>query len=278
MPTPQTEGRALSGDRIPLNHAPSLYKEPRNGNCRQANSGKPRKTLYRRCPHKYHSKQTFCYSWRNRGGPFPGTGDDNFRKIHDTFFRSFEAAGTLSEYCQLLGNLLEFILRHTPLRSFILSGEIFRELYGGLEKLKNTLFGTSFLHNNDGENRRIICDFIREHLKSIRIPFETKPVEDLEIIGVLESRNIAFDTVIMLDVNEGIIPQAKKINPLIPLGIYDILGIPSTEFNEEIFRYYFYRLIRSARHVHLIYTDSEEMPRSRYIEQLIWNKKALRGH
>jgi len=208
---------------------------------------------------------------------FQGQADDNFRKIHDTFFRSFEAAGTLSEYCQLLGNLLEFILRHTPLRSFILSGEIFRELYGGLEKLKNTLFGTSFLHNNDGENRRIICDFIREHLKSIRIPFETKPVEDLEIIGVLESRNIAFDTVIMLDVNEGIIPQAKKINPLIPLGIYDILGIPSTEFNEEIFRYYFYRLIRSARHVHLIYTDSEEMPRSRYIEQLIWEQESSTG-
>ena len=107
----------------------------------------------------------------------------------------------------------------------------------------------------------------------MKLPFETKPIEDLEIIGVLESRNISFDTVIMLDVNEGIMPQAKKINPLIPLGIYDILGIPSPEYNEEIFRYYFYRLVRSARDVHLLYIDSEEKPRSRYIEQLIWEQE-----
>ena len=79
--------------------------------------------------------------------------------------------------------------------------------------------------------------------------------------------------VIMLDVNEGIMPQAKKINPLIPLGIYDILGIPSPEYNEEIYRYYFYRLVRSARDVHLLYIDSEEKPRSRYIEQLIWEQE-----
>jgi hypothetical protein len=139
---------------------------------------------------------------------FQGLVDDNFMKIHDTFFRNFEQTDTLSEYAQLLGDLFEFILRYTPLRSYILSGEIFRESYEGLERLKNTLFSTATFHDNDGENRRTICDFIKERLKSIRIPFETKPVEDLEIIGVLESRNIAFETVIMLDVNEGVIPQA----------------------------------------------------------------------
>jgi ATP-dependent helicase/nuclease subunit B len=199
--------------------------------------------------------------------------DANFNKIHNTFFQHFEKANTLYEYTDLLGDLLEFILHHTAVRSYILSGEIFREFYEVLENLKNTQFSNEILHENDVENRRIICDFIKEHLKSNKLPFETKPIEDLEIIGVLESRNISFDTVIMLDVNEGIMPQAKRINPLIPLGIYDILGIPSPEYNEEIFRYYFYRLVRSARDVHLLYIDSEEKPRSRYIEQIIWEQE-----
>ena len=199
--------------------------------------------------------------------------DANFKKIHDIFFQNFEKANTLYEYTELLGDLLEFILHHTAVRSYVLSGEIFREFYEALENLKNTQFSKSILHEIDAENRRVICDFIREYLKSKKLPFETKPIEDLEIIGVLESRNISFDTVIMLDVNEGIMPQAKKINPLIPLGIYDILGIPSPEYNEEIFRYYFYRLVRSARDVHLLYIDSEEKPRSRYIEQLIWEQE-----
>ena len=199
--------------------------------------------------------------------------DTNFKKIHDVFFQNFEKANTLYKYAELFGDLLEFILHHTAVRSYILSGEIFREFYEALENLKNTQFSNEILHENDAENRRIICDFIREYLKSKKLPFETKPIEDLEVIGVLESRNISFDTVIMLDVNEGIMPQAKKINPLIPLGIYDILGIPSPEYNEEIFRYYFYRLVRSAHNVHLLYIDSEEKPRSRYIEQLIWEQE-----
>jgi ATP-dependent helicase/nuclease subunit B len=204
---------------------------------------------------------------------FKERADTNFKKIHDTFFQHFEKADTLYKYSELLGDLLEFILHHTAVRSYVLSGEIFREFYEALENLKNTQFCKSILHENDAENRRIICDFIREYLKSMKLPFETKPIEDLEIIGVLESRNISFDTIIMLDVNEGVMPQAKKINPLIPLGIYDILGIPSPEYNEEIFRYYFYRLARSARNVHLLYIDSEEKPRSRYIEQLIWEQE-----
>jgi len=199
--------------------------------------------------------------------------DTNFKQIHGAFFHNFEKANTLYEYAELFGDLLEFILHHTAVRSYILSGEIFLEFYDALENLKNTQFSNEILHENDAENRRVICDFIREHLKSMKLPFETKPIEDLEIIGVLESRNISFDTVIMLDVNEGVMPQAKKINPLIPLGIYDILGIPSPEYHEEIFRYYFYRLVRSARDVHLLYIDSEEKPRSRYIEQLIWEQE-----
>jgi CRISPR/Cas system-associated exonuclease Cas4 (RecB family) len=201
--------------------------------------------------------------------------DNNFKKIHDIFFRNFDKAKTLCEYTELLGDLLEFILHHTAVRSYVLSGEIFREFYEALENLKNAQLGKSTFHEIEIENRRVICDFIREYLKSKKLPFETKPVEDLEIIGVLESRNISFDTVIMLDVNEGVMPQAKKINPLIPLGIYDILGIPSPEYNEEIFRYYFYRLVRSARNIHLLYIDSEEKPRSRYIEQLIWEQERV---
>jgi ATP-dependent helicase/nuclease subunit B len=199
--------------------------------------------------------------------------DANFKRIHEIFFRRFEKATTLYEYAELFGDLLEFVLHHTAVHSYILSGEIFRELYEAFDNLKYTQFSKSILHENDAENRRVVCDFIREYLKSKKLPFETKPIEDLEIIGVLESRNISFDTVIMLDVNEGAMPQAKKVNPLIPLGIYDILGIPSPEYSEEIFRYYFYRLVRSAREVHLLYVDSEERPRSRYIEQLIWERE-----
>jgi hypothetical protein len=198
------------------------------------------------------------------------------KELHEIFFQNIERADNLFEISVALDKSLHFILTYTPLRSYVLSGEIFREVYESLENLKHARFCRETLHSDKEENKRILCDFILYHLKTINLPFETKPIEDLEIIGVLESRSIAFDAVVMLDVNEGIMPQPKRIDPLIPLGIYDKLGIPSPEFNEEIYRYYFYRLVRSAKEVHLLYIDAEDKQRSRYIEQLLWEQEKLK--
>lgn len=205
--------------------------------------------------------------------PELATATSILKRVHDVFFRSFENANTLCEYAGSAGELLDFILRNTPVRSYVLSEEIFRRFFEVLERLRSLRFAQSPLHGIADQSRRTICDLVREHLKSAEVPFDTTPIEDIEVLGVLESRNIRFDTVIILDVNEGSIPQPKAINPLIPLGIYGALGIPSPEYNEEIYRYYFYRLVRSARDVHLMYVDSEERPRSRYIEQVIWEQE-----
>jgi hypothetical protein len=205
-----------------------------------------------------------------------GSGYRIMKELHEIFFQSIESADNLFEMAGALDKSLQFILACTPLRSYVLSGEIFKEVYKSLEDMKHARFSRETLHPDQEENKRILCDFILYHLKTINLPFETKPIEELEIIGVLESRSIAFDAVIMLDVNEGIMPQSKKIDPLIPVGIYDKLGIPSPEFNEEIYRYYFYRLIRSAKEVHLLYIDAENKQRSRYIEQLLWEQEKLK--
>ncbi len=201
------------------------------------------------------------------------------REVHDLFFRSFESETTLYGFAGKLEQLLDFVLRNTPVRSYVLSGEIFTRTFELLERVRETRFSREIFDRNEKGNRQTVCGFLLQFMKSATLPFETRPVEPLEIIGVLESRSIRFDTVIMLDANEGIMPQPRKIDPLVPLGVYEKLGIPSPEHNEEIYRYYFYRLVKSAKHVHLLYVDAEDRPRSRYIEQIIWEaekeKKAL---
>ena len=200
-------------------------------------------------------------------------GKSAIERIHWIFFRNLEHVKDLSELAQKLEEALSFILDYTPIRSYVLSGEIFKQAFETLEGLKETEFSKERFHPDDAKNKKALCDFILYHLKGVTLPFETKPIEPLEILGVLETRNIHFDSVIMLDMNEGIIPQPKKIDPLVPIGVYEQIGIPSPDYNEEIFRYNFYRLISSARDVHLIYIDSEDKQRSRYIEQLIWNEE-----
>jgi hypothetical protein len=200
-------------------------------------------------------------------------------EMHRTLFKNLEEVNDLYEMSQRLEEALTFIFDYSPVRSYVLSGEIYKRLFESLEALKETQFSRERFHDDPDQNRSALCDFVLSYLKTVTLPFETKPVEPLEILGVLETRNIRFDSVIVLDVNEGILPQPKKIDPLVPVGVYDQLGIPSPEYNEEIFRYHFYRLVASAKDVHLLYIDSVDRQRSRYIEQIVWNeektKKAL---
>ncbi len=214
----------------------------------------------------------------------PGSGDAGnedalkaLAEIHGIFFENLESAATLGELARALGNALQFVLGETPVRSFILSGEIFKALFEILERTENLAFSDESFHEKGEENRRVIADVLLQRMRAASLPFDTRPVEPLEIIGMLESRNISFETVILLDANEGVLPEPKRIDPLIPLGVYSMLGIPRPEQIEEIYRYYFYRLIGSARSVHLLYVDAPDRPRSRYVEQVIWKEEKRQG-
>jgi ATP-dependent helicase/nuclease subunit B len=192
-------------------------------------------------------------------------------EIHDIFFGNFEGAATLYEYAENLETALEYVMDHTPVRSYILSGEVFRSTLAALEGIKGLSFSKTGFYDDREENRRLICDFTLRLLQPVSLPFETKPIESLEIIGVLESRNISFDTAIIMDANEGILPQQRSVDPLIPAGVHEMLGIPSPRQGEEIYRYYFERLVLSSKNVHILYVDAEDRPRSRYIERIIWD-------
>lgn len=207
-------------------------------------------------------------------------GDDSatlMERVHGLFCRTFQNVATAEGLCRRLEETLLAVLHHTPVRSYVLSGEIFKKTFELLEDLATSQVGALRFHHRDEENHRQVCDFVLHHLGAAAIPFETKPIEEVEIIGLLESRTIRFDRVIILDLNEGVLPGDFDIDPLVPMGVYGLLGIPLPEEAEEAYRYNFYRLIRSARDVHLFYIDSPERPRSRYIEQLLWEREKSEG-
>lgn len=107
-----------------------------------------------------------------------------------------------------------------------------------------------------------------------KIPFVGEPLNGLQIMGVLETRALDFDNVIMLSMNERIFPRRHYAGSFIPDTLRRGYGMATTDFQESIFAYYFYRLISRARHVTLIYdartigTSTGEM--SRYVAQLLY--------
>lgn len=117
--------------------------------------------------------------------------------------------------------------------------------------------------------QRIIMDMIND----LYIPFEGDPLRGLQIMGFLESRYISFDTVVFVDMNEGVIPPLHKVDPLLPENIRKDIGLPSYKEREDLVRYNFFRALHSSNTAHIFYksgsSSTERFLRSRFVEQLI---------
>ena len=104
------------------------------------------------------------------------------------------------------------------------------------------------------------------------VSFEGEPLNGLQIMGVLESRVLDFDTVIVTSMNEGKFPAGKSSNSFIPYDVKRELGLPTFKEKDAIYTYHFYHLLQRATTVYLLYnTESEGLDageKSRFITQL----------
>ena len=104
------------------------------------------------------------------------------------------------------------------------------------------------------------------------VSFEGEPLNGLQIMGVLESRVLDFDTVIITSMNEGKFPAGKSQNSLLPYDVKRELGLPTFKEKDAIYTYHFYHMLQRASNIYLIYnTESEGLDageKSRFITQL----------
>lgn len=117
-----------------------------------------------------------------------------------------------------------------------------------------------------------VLKLFRQIFRELKLPFEGEPLQGLQIMGVLESRNLDFRRVIICDVNEGSFPPGGGINSMIPFNLRRAFGLPVQEQNDAIYAYTFYRLLHRAEEVHLIYTTAADQGKanevSRFVQQM----------
>ena len=117
-----------------------------------------------------------------------------------------------------------------------------------------------------------LLSLFRKLFRDLKLPFEGEPLQGLQIMGVLESRNLDFRRVIICDVNEGSFPPGGGIQSMIPFNLRKAFGLPVQEQNDAIYAYTFYRLLHRAEEVHLIYATAGEQGKSsemsRFIQQM----------
>lgn len=119
----------------------------------------------------------------------------------------------------------------------------------------------------------VFTSLLRRHLQSVTIPFEGEPIEGLQIMGILETRNIEFKNVIILSMTDANFPGNRTEQPsFIPYSLRLAYGMPTPEEHEAMYAYYFYRLIQRAECVDMLYCSRADEKstgeQSRYIYQL----------
>lgn len=104
------------------------------------------------------------------------------------------------------------------------------------------------------------------------ISFLGQPLTGLQILGMLETRNLDFRRVILLSANEGVLPSARSQSSLIPHELKRAAHLPTYEEKDAVYAYNFYRLLQRAEEVYLVYSsESEAMGKgeeSRFIKQV----------
>ena len=114
---------------------------------------------------------------------------------------------------------------------------------------------------------------IQQLVSSTSIPFHGEPAVGIQVMGMLETRNIDFDNILILSCNEGNMPKGLNDASFIPHAIRQAYGLTTTDHKGAIFSYYFHRLIQRAKHVTLVYNNATEEGKtgemSRFMLQLL---------
>lgn len=95
-------------------------------------------------------------------------------------------------------------------------------------------------------------------LSAATIPFHGEPAIGMQVMGVLETRNLDFKNLVLLSVNEGLLPKASSEASFIPYNLRRAFGMTTIEHKNAVYAYYFYRLLQRAENITLLYNTASD--------------------
>ena len=99
---------------------------------------------------------------------------------------------------------------------------------------------------------------IQQLIQTTSIPFHGEPAEGIQVMGVLETRNLDFDHILVLSCNEGKLPKGVNDSSFIPYSLRKAYGLTTVENKVAIFAYYFHSMLQRAHDITLTYNNATE--------------------
>ncbi|PWI30600.1 PD-(D/E)XK nuclease family protein [Flavobacteriaceae bacterium LYZ1037] len=140
----------------------------------------------------------------------------------------------------------------------------FNELFNELTRLNS-----NYVHL---KNSNTLFEVYKNLLSTETLDFKGEPLQGLQVMGMLESRVLDFETVIISSVNEGVLPLGKNHNSFIPFDVKLQYNLPTFKEKDAIYAYHFYRLLQRAKNIYILYNTETDIlnggEKSRFITQL----------
>ena len=193
---------------------------------------------------------------------------EHLRMVHLNTIEKFMSFRDIGDFAAKCTELLTFVFNNSTARLH----PLFYPFSESFIRALNTA-SKSLMKDMSFTDRTSYFTFFRKYIMTGHVPFPGTPLKGVQILGFLETRNIRFDTVFILDANEDVIPDTSKEDTLLPFKAREILKLPTYLDRDKLSAYYFDNLIRGAREVHIFFVESDTRERSRFVESLLWERQ-----
>ncbi|MDD3922985.1 MAG: PD-(D/E)XK nuclease family protein [Endomicrobiaceae bacterium] len=190
-----------------------------------------------------------------------------FDEIFNLFFDSLSNVASMYDLSNYIKKIADSIVEKSLINTYPFNLSAINILYDIAGQFQKAIC------TNENFSQHEILYILEKILLKGNVSLIGSPLKGLQILGSLEARGLSFKNVYVLSMSDSIMPSIKEASPLIPKDIMSSLGIGYVSREVDIQKYHFMSLISSSQNVSLIYPDDEKNERSRFIEELIWDKQ-----
>ena len=184
-------------------------------------------------------------------------------ELKEVIVSIFNAYSSIDEFIERIIHLINFL----------------KEDVINLEKEYLFRFYTTFTQLKTLQNEfkyfpdlKTLALFFRQLISSESLSFQGEPLRGLQLMGMLETRVLDFENIILVSTNEGVLPASSQQNSFIPFDVKVEFGLPTYREKDAIFSYHFFRLMQRAKNVFIIYNTEHDVfgsgEKSRFVTQL----------
>ena len=184
-------------------------------------------------------------------------------KIKDVLLTVFSSYNSINEFIERVLNLIN-VLKETENQ---LEKEYLFRFFTAFTQLKSLQKEYAYF-----KDLKTLHLFFRQLISSESLSFQGEPLRGLQLMGMLETRVLDFENIILISANEGILPASSQQNSFIPFDVKTAFGLPTYREKDAIFSYHFFRLIQRAKNVFILYNTESDVfgsgEKSRFVTQM----------